>query len=31
VVDKNGERFLLQLAADPQLIVVMDWRTLLNR
>jgi eukaryotic-like serine/threonine-protein kinase len=30
-VDKNGERFLLKLAADQQLIAVMDWRALLNR
>jgi serine/threonine protein kinase len=30
-VDKNGQRFLLKVAPDPQLVVVMDWRTLLDR
>ena len=30
-VDKDGERFLVLLRADPQLNAVMDWRLLLNR
>ena len=30
-VDKRGQRFLLQVAPDPQVVVVMDWRTLLDR
>jgi Tol biopolymer transport system component len=30
-VDKNGQRFLLKVAPDPQFVVVMDWRTLLDR
>ena len=30
-VDKNGQRFLLKVAPDPQIVVVMDWRTLLDR
>ena len=30
-VDKNGQRFLLKVLPDPQLVVVMDWRTLLDR
>ena len=30
-VDKNGQRFLLKVGPDPQLVVVMDWRTLLDR
>ena len=30
-VDKSGQRFLLQVAPDPQVVVVMDWRTLLDR
>ena len=29
-VDKNGH-FLLNVAPEPQLVVVMDWRTLLDR
>jgi eukaryotic-like serine/threonine-protein kinase len=29
-VDKNG-RFLLKVAPDPQVVVVMDWRTLSGR
>ena len=29
-VDKNG-RFLLKIGPDPQLVVVMDWRTLVDR
>jgi Tol biopolymer transport system component len=30
-VDKNGQRFLLKVAPDPQLVVVMDWRALLDQ
>ena len=30
-VDKLGQRFLLHVRPDPQLVVVMDWRTLLDR
>ena len=30
-VDKNGQRFLLKVAPDPQFVAVMDWRTLLDR
>jgi len=30
-VDRNGERFLVPIAADPQVIAVMDWRALLPR
>ena len=30
-VDKNGQRFLLKVLPDPQLVVVMDWRTLLDK
>ena len=30
-VDKHGQRFLLKVVPDPQLVVVMDWRTLLDR
>jgi len=30
-VDRNGERFLVPLAPDPQVIAVMDWRALLPR
>src|SRR4029450_1447423 len=30
-VDKKGQRFLLKVVPDPQLVVVMDWRTLLDR
>jgi len=30
-VDKDGQRFLLKVGPDPQLVVVMDWRTLLDR
>lgn len=30
-VDKLGQRFLLKVLPDPQLVVVMDWRTLLDR
>jgi Tol biopolymer transport system component len=29
-VDKNG-RFLLKIGPDPQFVVVMDWRTLVDR
>jgi serine/threonine protein kinase/Tol biopolymer transport system component len=29
-VDRNGERFLLAIAPDPRVTVVMDWRTLVN-
>ena len=30
-VDKNGQRFLLKVGPDPQMVAVMDWRTLLDR
>ena len=30
-VDKNGQRFLLKVGPDPQFVVVMDWRTLVDR
>ena len=30
-VDKDGQSFLLKVAPDPQVVVVMDWRTLLDR
>ena len=30
-VDKYGQRFLLKVGPDPQIVVVMDWRTLLDR
>ena len=30
-VDKKGQRFLLKVVPDPQLVVVMDWRTLLDK
>jgi len=30
-VDRNGERFLVPIGADPQVIAVMDWRALLPR
>jgi hypothetical protein len=30
-VAKNGERFLMPIAADPPVIAVMDWRALLDR
>ena len=30
-VDKKGQRFLLKVVSDPQIVVVMDWRTLLDR
>jgi serine/threonine protein kinase len=30
-VDKNGERFLVPIAADPRVVAVMDWRALLPR
>ena len=30
-VDRLGQRFLLKVLPDPQLVVVMDWRTLLDR
>jgi len=30
-VDKDGQRFLLKVVPDPQVVVVMDWRTLLDR
>jgi eukaryotic-like serine/threonine-protein kinase len=30
-VDKNGERFLVPIAPDPRVVVVMDWRALLNQ
>ena len=30
-VDKNGERFLLSIAPEPRVTVVMDWRALVNR
>jgi len=30
-VDKNGERFLVPIAADPRVTAVMDWRALVAR
>ena len=30
-VDRNGERFLVPIAADPQVVAVSDWRALLPR
>jgi serine/threonine protein kinase len=30
-VDKNGQRFLLKVVPNPQMVAVMDWRTLLDR
>jgi len=30
-VDRNGERFLVPIAADPRVTAVMDWRALVNR
>jgi serine/threonine protein kinase len=30
-VDRNGERFLVPIAADPRVTAVMDWRALLPR
>jgi serine/threonine protein kinase len=30
-VDKNGQRFLLKVGPEPQMVAVMDWRTLLDR
>jgi len=30
-VDKDGQRFLLKVGPDPQMVAVMDWRTLLDR
>ena len=30
-VAKDGQRFLLKVGPDPQLVAVMDWRTLLDR
>jgi len=30
-VEKFGQRFLLKVGPDPQMVVVMDWRTLLDR
>jgi Tol biopolymer transport system component len=30
-VDKSGQRFLLNVAPDPRLVAVMDWRALLPR
>ena len=30
-VDKNGQRFLLKVGPDQQMVAVMDWRTLLDR
>ena len=30
-VDRNGDRFLLKIAPDPRVTVVMDWRALVNR
>jgi eukaryotic-like serine/threonine-protein kinase len=30
-VDKYGQRFLLKVSPDPQMVVVMDWRTLVDR
>ena len=30
-VDKFGQRFLLKVSPDPQMVAVMDWRTLLDR
>ena len=30
-VDKSGQRFLLKVGPDPQMVAVMDWRTLLDR
>lgn len=29
-VDRNGDRFLLAIAPDPRVTVVMDWRSLVN-
>jgi Tol biopolymer transport system component len=30
-VDKSGQRFLLKVGPEPQMVAVMDWRTLLDR
>jgi hypothetical protein len=30
-VDRNGQRFLVPIAADPRVTAVMDWRALLPR
>jgi hypothetical protein len=30
-VDKFGQRFLLKVGPDPQMVAVMDWRSLLDR
>jgi Tol biopolymer transport system component len=30
-VNRNGERFLVPIAADPRVVAVMDWRALLPR
>ena len=30
-VDKLGQRFLLKVGPDPQMVAVMDWRSLLDR
>jgi Tol biopolymer transport system component len=30
-VDKFGQRFLLKVGPEPQMVAVMDWRTLLDR
>ena len=29
--DKSGQRFLLKVGPEPQMVAVMDWRTLLDR
>jgi hypothetical protein len=29
--DKSGQRFLLMVGPEPQMVAVMDWRTLLDR
>ena len=30
-IDKSGQRFLLKVGPEPQMVAVMDWRTLLDR
>ena len=30
-VAKSGQRFLLKVGPEPQMVAVMDWRTLLER
>ena len=29
--DKSGQRFLLKVGEEPQMVAVMDWRLLLDR